>query len=256
MKKFFVLYLLSFFSLSVFSQNRGDLYKHVVTRLTYPVQTGDESYFTYSDGGLEFHIVPSCDYRCREYSMISVLVSNNTSDKIHVDWDNAHLCGSKIVFSDDRRLFADHKKSPELLYVGESTPFRGLLPRKNVTDYSILPIYTYRSTDEYLADLIIPIVFPGGSKDYKFTISFSKYSEAEVDSLFPLQKEYYRLSRRLKKRMSKEDVLSIMGAPISVACAGDSSSRPSSSSVLHYPFVFVHLGRNETVDMVELRKHP
>ena len=41
----------------------------------------------------------------------------------------------------DRRLFADHKKSPELLYVGESTPFRGILPRKNVTDYSILPIY-------------------------------------------------------------------------------------------------------------------
>lgn len=253
MRKIFLLFCLFMSVLSCYSQNRNDLYKQIVTKLVYPVEMQADDYFVYSDDSIEFHIRTIGDNDDR-ILMLAVGVINKTNNKIYIDWDNTHLCGSKVVFGDDRRLFIDNKKEAELLYGGEETPMRELLPRKNITDYSVIPLYSSSEKDEFLANLIVPIRFLEDVKDYKFTISFSKYSETEIDSLFNIQKEYYQLSKKVRKKMTKDEVVAIMGEPLKTDHIIPLKSDNAIISGLYYPFVFIRFGYNEKVDKVILKK--
>ncbi len=205
MKTFFIFFLMVS-SICASAQNRKDFYKEAKISLTKPIQSDS---LKYEDEKVSFNFFPIHDYD--GYYYIEVEITNKTDNRLYIEWENARINGSKVVFSEDRKLFMNNKKEDEVVVGGEKSEKRKILPIKNVGDNGIHAIFDDSQKMNMDIPIIIPIKREDTINDYKFTISFSKYSESEIDSMFAIKKKYYALSKQVKKKMTLQQVVDIMG---------------------------------------------
>lgn len=144
---------------------------------------------------------------------IEVEVFNKTDNRIYIEWENARLDDSKVVFDDDRPITMGLKKEEEVVASRRSSESRKITKKSKFigdTLYELINLKKYESID---FDVLLPIRFGDKSVDYQFKLCVYKYNKEQVDSIFEITKIEYSNYRKVKKGMSYEDVIKIMGNP-------------------------------------------
>ena len=190
----------------IYSQNRDDLYKEIKVMMSQPVESND---LHYSDNKIDIIFVPV--YKKDGYYFIGITIKNTTNDRLYIEWENFRIDGSKAVFDDDRRLFLNLEKRDEMVASGEESEYKEIMPKNNVGNNDIYPLFGDESIGKKDIPMIIPIRFKDDIVDYRFSITFSKYNEAEIDSMYAEMVKYTNLSKQIKKKMTIKQVIEIMG---------------------------------------------
>lgn len=167
--KYKLLFLLLFIVNMAYSKDRWS----VETIFIEPVETNN---YAYTVDSLTFEILPSF-YGGGNKGAIYFDVLNNSSNRIYIEWENARLEDSQIVFSDDRMLEINKPKQEEVVMSGEQSISKELIPRRYVFSNSpIGPLWEkslLKKGYNQTASLIIPIRKANKkTKDYKFKIKF------------------------------------------------------------------------------------
>ncbi|GEM_PF-2752968 len=249
MKKYYlpILFLFLICCLPTLSQNRSDLYKKVRIRLLQPYESTE---LKFSDNKVDIDFLPKYSYD--GYYFIGITVNNKTEQRIHIEWDNARINGSKVVFDDDRKLFLNNSKSDEVIISGEKSEYRSIMPKDNVRDYGLYPLFSNNSNGFRNIPIILPIRFKNDDVvDYKFTIQFSKYNETEIDSMYAEKVKYHNLSKSIKKKMTIEQVKEIMGEFKDGSYIMDAEGNIKRYITLSYPFVEIWLDNQGRVKKIE-----
>lgn len=248
MKKYYLFILFSFLicCLPTKSQNRKDLYKEVKIKLLEPYESSE---LKFSDNKVDIDFFPI--YKSDGYYFMGVTINNKTEQRIYIEWENARISGSKVVFDDDRELFINNKKSDEVVVSGEKSEYRSILPKDNVGDYGLHALFSDDSKGFRNIPIILPIRYNNNDVvDYKFIIQFSKYNEKEIDSLFAEKVKYSNLSKSIKKKMTIEQVKEIMGEFKDGSYMMDSDGNKKYIN-LCYPFVMIWLDNKGQVQKVD-----
>ena len=247
-KCFIALCLLFCCNLCVQSQNReyfskkqiiSEFNEKVKYSLTKPYESSD-LYFSDDKIGVDFFPIKDYD----GIYFIGITVKNNTANRIYIEWENARINGSKVVFSDDSRLLMSNVKSDEVVVSGEKSETKKIMPKDNVHDNHLLALFRYNNDRSIDIPIILPIRYDNNIVDYKFSINLSKYSEAEIDSMYNKRLKYHKLSKTIKKGMTIDQVVSIMGSEEKELEITDIDQ------VLIYPFVYVNLDEKMKVKSV------
>lgn len=205
MKKLLVITLCCFIlSPYVNAQDKRKLYKEKRKELIAPIYNANNDY---EDDSLFISLNPT------EYFMM-IEVKNKTKERFYIEWENARLNGGKVVFDDDSRLLMGIPKSDEAV-PGESSSLRkGITSANKMYDSSIGYLDRSKRDHPCEIDIILPIRFKDKTVDYKLTSRISYYTDEEVDSLYNIMVNEYTQAKKIKKGMSKEQVIEIMGEPI------------------------------------------
>lgn len=110
---------------------------------------------------------------CSDYNQYFVTdfqVTNNTDERIYIEWQNARFGGNQIAFGTDTRLTLSQPKPDEVVYANSSSISRSITGQNFILSdmqYVYLPysrIYKNVGEKAYL-EIIIPIRYSDGKED-------------------------------------------------------------------------------------------
>lgn len=116
--------------------------------------------------------------------MLSVQVYNKTGKRAYIEWENARLDGSRIVFGDDRRITMGNAKADESVPSGSWSICRDILAEGWVGSETIAnPVSPSRVRGRGGDELgvIVPVRFGDGEAvDYRFRVAVFSYNPVDV----------------------------------------------------------------------------
>lgn len=128
----------------------------------------------------------SFDYR-ESNGAIYVQVYNKTGKRAYIEWENARLDGSRIVFGDDRRITMGNAKADEAIPANNSSINRDILAEAWVgSDYISNPVSPAKVKGRGGQDLniIIPVRFGEGETiDYQFRVAIFSYNPVDIEQI-------------------------------------------------------------------------
>jgi len=112
-----------------------------------------------------------------DFPYIGVKVTNKTTSRIYIEWENARLCTRGVVFMDDNAFSRGRAKQDEVVHSKSSS-------RKNIgirTDGSfVVPVFrdsSVKSRGEDFASVIIPIRYTSGKIDDIQAVLYLEYKK-------------------------------------------------------------------------------
>lgn len=164
---------------------------HFVTRITFPksLEIGED----YEDkkNKVEFVFLAS-------YGDITFYMYNNNRERVYIEWENAKMNHSRIVFGDDSRLTMSRTKADEAVMGFSSSETRDIYPQSYVSSDFVIPIYDTEKVsggEKASFSVVIPIRFEDGRViDYNI----------HIDVLYMNMADYSGLRIGMKKKEVKE----------------------------------------------------
>lgn len=104
-------------------------------------------------------------------------IENNTNQRITIDWDNAIISSnnrsSKIIFSDDRRLFLGSPKQPEVILQNNYSSKRvdALVNFNGSVDHPLYYLKELKRNGTCKVVIILPIIKNDTTKEYEFSFT-------------------------------------------------------------------------------------
>lgn len=145
----------------------------------------------------------SFDYR-ESHGMLYVQVYNKTGKRAYIEWENARLDGSRVVFGDDRRITMGNAKADEAIPAKSASISRDILAEGWVGSETIAnPISPSKVRGRGGAELgvVIPVRFGEGETiDYQFRIAIYSYNPVDVEQITVGMK-----AKDVKKLLGKPD---------------------------------------------------
>lgn len=136
--------------------------------------------------------------------LIYVLVYNKTSKRAYIEWENARLDGSRVVFGDDRRINMGNAKADEAIPAKSASISRDILSEGWVGSESIdNPVRPakVRGRGGKELNVIIPVRFGEGETiDYQFRIAIYSYNPVDAEQVTVGMK-----AKDVKKLLGKPD---------------------------------------------------
>lgn len=119
--------------------------------------------------------------------MLCVRVYNKTGKRAYIEWENARLDGSRVVFGDDRRINMGNPKADESVPSGSWSISRDILAEGWVgSEFISSPISRGRVKGRGGAELavVIPVRFGDGEAvDYRFRVAVFSYNPVDVGQI-------------------------------------------------------------------------
>ena len=115
---------------------------------------------------------------------LQVLVTNHTSKRAFIEWENARLDFNRVVFGDDTRLTMRNAKADESIPANSSSIMRIIMSEGWVDSYHPISIYNLRKLKQSQGEdleVVIPVRFGDREAiDFRFRLGF--YYHNPVDS--------------------------------------------------------------------------
>ena len=112
------------------------------------------------------------------YYLGSFEVKNGTDERIFIEWENARLNWSRIVFGEDNRISIRNPKADEAISPHSTSISRNITGEKNYNDGYQIPLYNVRELKKKRlgskdrTHITIPIRYLDGSvEEYKIVFS-------------------------------------------------------------------------------------
>ncbi len=145
----------------------------------------------------------SFDYR-ESGGMIYVQVYNKTGKRAYIEWENARLDGSRIVFGDDRRITMGNAKADEAIPAKSASISRDILSEGwggSETISNPVSPSTVRGRGGKDLNVVIPVRFGEGETiDYQFRIAIFSYNPVDIEQITVGMK-----AKDVKKLLGKPD---------------------------------------------------
>ena len=145
----------------------------------------------------------SFDYR-ESRGVIYLQVYNKTGKRAYIEWENARLDGSRIVFGDDRRITMGTPKADESIPAKSASISRDIISEGWVgSDFIDNPVSPSKVRGRGGKELsaTIPIRFSDGETiDYQFRFSIWSYNPVDVGQIAECMK-----AKDVKKILGKPD---------------------------------------------------
>ena len=116
--------------------------------------------------------------------ILGITITNKTTDRFYIEWENARYFGGKIVFGNDSKISMMNPKADEMVAGngGMSTSHGGVLCQDWISQSNIQNPYL-KNVDQK-ATLLIPIRFNDGhTKDYFIEIEVRHVNTSDTASL-------------------------------------------------------------------------
>lgn len=97
-------------------------------------------------------------------------VENGTDERIYIEWENARIVNSRIIFSDDRRINMGNPKADEAISAHRSSISRDITGEIYIGDSYIIPIFRPKDLKKNI-----------GNKHYIFITIPIRYSDNTVE---------------------------------------------------------------------------
>ena len=97
-------------------------------------------------------------------------VNNNTDERIYIEWENARVINSRVIFGDDRRITMGNPKADEAISAHGSSISREITSEVCIGDSFVLPLFRPKDLKKNI-----------GSKDYVFFMIPIRYSDNTVE---------------------------------------------------------------------------
>ena len=157
---------LFFFSL-VFSVN-------VYAGWKYNIVIDGTNSSTYRDSivSISFSLYDNC-------SFLHVMISNNTNERIAVEWENAKIFGDQVCFDNDSRLTMGRAKQDEVIMKGDYIS-KNLLPKGNVLSSRVMPLFQtkpLKKGETRGTYVTIPVKYKGKTYDIEIQLTASAVKE-------------------------------------------------------------------------------
>ncbi|MBR3496311.1 MAG: hypothetical protein IKH37_06235 [Prevotella sp.] len=158
-KKLFLLTMLVFaFSLSVNAKKPKPVFKY---QLNVTSKTSER-------GNL---IIFSAEAKDWDVSWINdFTVKNNTDERIFIEWENARVTNSRVIFGDDRRISMGNPKADEAVSAHGSSISREITGETYIGSNYVLPLFRPKKLKKNI-----------GSKDYVFFMIPIRYGDNTVE---------------------------------------------------------------------------
>lgn len=175
MKKLLIVTFLVCFSTCALAQ-KGKF----MTKITYPRQLDFGEEYVDEDNGIELNFTAS-------YGDITFYLFNKNKERVYIEWENAKLQSSRIVFGDDTRLTMGRAKADEVVMGYSHSEWRDIIPQRYVSSDYIIPLYNIEKLKEgekASFSVVIPVKFESGMTiDYRLHFDVIYKNEADYSSL-------------------------------------------------------------------------
>lgn len=99
-------------------------------------------------------------------------IRNNTNERVYIEWENARLTGSRIIYGDDRRITMGNPKADEAVSAHGSSIMRQITGETYIGSEWVIPLFRTKDLKKNLSD-----------KDYTFIMIPIRYLDNTVEEI-------------------------------------------------------------------------
>jgi len=112
-------------------------------------------------------------------------IENGTDERIYIEWENARVTNSRVVFGDDRRISMGNPKADEAVSVHNRSIMRDITGETYIGRRTLLPLYEPEQLKKNIGQsdttyLLIPIRYSDGTVE-DFKLAFTVWYEMPID---------------------------------------------------------------------------